>query len=165
MAVGSAAYTAPELLRNEGYGKGADWWALGILIFELLTGGTPFYSDNEAVMFANILKGKYTWPADVLADGDIDKSVQDIVKNLLHEQVGRRLGCRTQGKGTADITGHKWLRSFPWETLACRQLLPPHHPHPLSDCDATYYGDFKEGEGLDNESEMITQPSSFTHKL
>ncbi|RYG64994.1 hypothetical protein EON64_12855, partial [archaeon] len=121
VAVGSAAYTSPELLRNEGYGKGTDWWALGILIFELLTGGTPFYHDNEATMFAYILKGKYTWPEDVMADGDIDESVQDIVKNLLQQQVGRRLGCKAQG--TAEITGHKWLRNFPWETLACRQLL------------------------------------------
>lgn len=60
--VGTTEYLAPEVLKQKGYGKEVDWWSLGVLLFEMLTGCPPFYSKNRQMTFRMILSAELQVP-------------------------------------------------------------------------------------------------------
>jgi len=62
---GTAEYLAPEVLKGQGYGKAVDWWSLGILLYEMLTGLPPFFSENTNLMYKKILFSELTFPQEI----------------------------------------------------------------------------------------------------
>lgn len=74
---GTPEYMAPEIILNRGFGKGADWWALGVLIYEMLAGSSPFYDPVVANVYEHIVDGKVHIPKTFGSD------VQNLVKQLL----------------------------------------------------------------------------------
>lgn len=62
---GTIEYLAPEIILNKGYGKSVDWWALGILLYEMLVGAPPFLDGNSINLYTKILKGKIKFPEDI----------------------------------------------------------------------------------------------------
>lgn len=109
---GTPDYMAPEIMTNIGYGKSADYWALGTIIFEMLTGLPPFFDEGTgggaAATIQNVLNGKYS------TDG-LSEEAADIIGGLLTREVGHRLGCTAAG--AAEVVAHRWFRSVAWDSL------------------------------------------------
>ena len=83
---GTPEYLAPEIIQSKGHGKPVDWWALGILIFEMLAGYPPFYDDNPFGIYEKILAAKVVFPSH------FDENAKDLIKKLLTSDRTKRLG-------------------------------------------------------------------------
>ena len=81
---------APEILDSSGYSFQVDWWALGIIIFEMLTGMPPFFEEDQNKMFDKISKGKLEFPKSV----KMSKNCKDLIQKLLHKDPKKRLGSK-----------------------------------------------------------------------
>ncbi|CAK9300668.1 unnamed protein product [Gordionus sp. m RMFG-2023] len=116
---GTSEYVAPEIILNKGHDFSADFWSLGILIFELLVGRPPFSFYDPMKTYNSILKG--------IEAVDFPKSVSrnaiNIIKKFCRENPAERLGYLK--KGIKDIQKHKWYEGFDWEGLQNRTLRPP----------------------------------------
>ena len=98
---GTPEYVAPEIILDRGHDRAVDYWALGILIFELLVGKTPFRGQNQIKIYQQILGG-----IDVIQmPSKINKSAQGLIKNLCKQLPHERLGY--QRKGILDIKKHR----------------------------------------------------------
>ena len=96
---GTPEYLAPEILQLKGHDKAVDWWALGILIYEMLAGYPPFTDENPFVIYENILAGEIKWPQKV------DGLAKDLVRKLLEQDTAKRLG--NMKMGAEDVKNHK----------------------------------------------------------
>lgn len=74
---GTPEYLAPEIVQNRGHNKGVDFWALGILIYEMLVGRPPFYAKDALLIYEQILEGKIEWSKT------FDFVAKDLIKKLL----------------------------------------------------------------------------------
>jgi len=117
---GTPEYLAPEIIQSKGHGKGADWWALGILIYEMLAGYPPFYDENPFGIYQKILAGKIEFPKH------FDPHAKDLVKKLLTADITQRYGCLKDG--AEDIKRHKWFKPIDWNKCYNRKLKPPFIP-------------------------------------
>jgi len=121
---GTPDYLAPEVINiGQGHGLSVDWWCVGILIYELIAGVSPFYcdgADGEMKMFRKIKSVKYKCPSF------FTKEAQDIVGRLLRKDPAKRLPMR---KGGADnMRNHPWFRKFNWEALRNGEMKAPIRP-------------------------------------
>jgi len=114
---GTPEYLAPEIIQSKGHGKAVDWWALGILIFEMLAGYPPFYDDNPFGIYEKILNGKIHFP------NHFDPNAKDLVKKLLTADRTRRLG--NLKNGVEDVKKHKFFKGVEWNNLYERTILAP----------------------------------------
>merc|ERR1712021_73057 len=122
---GTPEYLAPEIILSKGHGKAVDWWALGILIYEMLAGYPPFYDEDPLGIYQKILEGKVKFP------WHFDRHSKDLCKKLLTADLTKRLG-NLKG-GAEDIKKHKWFNAAnptPWETFITdtKSLQPPIKP-------------------------------------
>mmetsp|Transcript_9464 Transcript_9464/g.25678 ORF Transcript_9464/g.25678 Transcript_9464/m.25678 type:complete len:283 (-) Transcript_9464:161-1009(-) len=117
---GTPEYLAPEIILNKGHGKAVDWWALGILIYEMLVGYPPFYSDDRMQLYQNILAGKIEYPSFV------NRTARDLINRLLTADLTRRIG-NLRG-GAKDVKRHAWFRGIDWDKLNERALPAPIQP-------------------------------------
>jgi len=106
---GTPEYLAPEIILSKGHTKGVDWWAVGVLIFELLAGYPPFYDEEPIYIYQKILEGKIVFP------WHFDKQAKDVIKRLLQPDITKRLGC--MANGVEDIKMHKWFKGLDWKEL------------------------------------------------
>ncbi len=109
--VGTAAYVAPEILKGKGYDKSVDWWALGILIYEMLHGKPPFYDKNIYLMFQKI-KDERIQP---IYSSDISDEAKDLITMLLQKDPQNRLGSSKQD--IADIITHPFFSEIKFRKL------------------------------------------------
>ncbi|KAI8146706.1 camp-dependent protein kinase 9 [Fennellomyces sp. T-0311] len=122
---GTPEYLAPEIIQSKGHGKAVDWWALGILIFEMLAGYPPFFDDNSFGIYEKILAGRVQFPSH------FDTLAKDLLKRLLVGDRTKRLG-NLKG-GPEDIKRHKWFRGVDWIGLldkTVRAPIIPKYRHP-----------------------------------
>jgi len=118
---GTVEYMAPEIVQGRGHDKAADWWSVGILLFEMLTGKPPFVGGNRYKIQQKIVKEKIKLPTFLSSE------VHSLLKGLLHKEAGRRLGS---GPGGSDeIKNHKWFKSINWKRLEARQIQPSFRPN------------------------------------
>ncbi|KAJ6788655.1 hypothetical protein PWT90_04964 [Aphanocladium album] len=118
---GTPDYLAPEVVSNKGYNKSVDWWSLGILIYEMLCGYTPFWDSGSPMrIYENILKGKVKYPAYVNADA------QNLLERLITADLTKRLG-NLYG-GPADVKNHPWFSEVTWDRLARKDIDAPYTP-------------------------------------
>jgi serine/threonine protein kinase len=106
---GTPEYLAPEIIQSDGHGKAADWWACGILCYEMMVGYPPFFDENQYGIYEKILRGHIHWPKDM------DRLSKDIIKAFLNPDRSRRLG-NMEG-GPQDVLDHPWFRGVDWEAL------------------------------------------------
>ena len=141
---GTPEYLAPEIILSKGHDKGADYWAFGVLIYEMLVGYSPFYSHDmdQVGLFKRIVSVKYGFPQGGL--------VQPVAKNLIHRLLQRRqadrLGC--QSRADQDIRDHEWFRIINTQKLLNRQIPPPWIPRLKDPLDATHFDSYAH---LENE--------------
>lgn len=117
---GTPEYIAPEVLLNKGHGKGVDWWTLGILMYEMLSGSPPFMDDDHMEIYHKILEGK------VQFQKFFDRQSKALIKRMLCADLTKRYGCLKNG--AKDIMNHKWFNGFKFEQLLKRELVPPIQP-------------------------------------
>lgn len=126
---GTAEYMAPELLRHQPYGKVVDWWSYGILLFEMLTGRTPFVDRNRRQMFKNIMQAEVIYPSH------ISPVARSLISKLLNRDPARRLGGGPNGG--RDIMAHPFYESIDWDKLLRKEIVPPFVPDVTSVDDIT----------------------------
>ncbi|KAJ1980043.1 cAMP-dependent protein kinase catalytic subunit [Dimargaris verticillata] len=114
---GTPEYLAPEIIQSKGHGKAVDWWALGILIFEMLAGYPPFFDDNPFGIYEKILSGKIAFPSH------FDPSAKDLIRRLLTADRTKRLGNLKDGP--ADIKRHRWFQAVDWDALLTCKVSAP----------------------------------------
>eukprot|EP00898_Chlorokybus_atmophyticus_P005548 jgi/Chlat1/5995/Chrsp4S06191 len=119
---GTPDYLCPEVLQNTGHGKPVDFWAFGVLLFEMLAGYAPFTDSKLMVTYQNILFVKLAFPPG------FDPAAQDLIAKLLVVDTTRRLGC--MAGGVEDIKRHPFFADVNWQAVADRQLFPPYIPPP-----------------------------------
>ncbi|KAI5781144.1 kinase-like domain-containing protein [Geopyxis carbonaria] len=118
---GTPDYLAPEVVSSKGYNKSVDWWSLGILIFEMLCGYTPFWDGGSPMkIYENILKGRVKYPAYIHPDA------QDLLQQLITHDLTKRLGNLLHGSN--DIKQHQWFAEVNWERLARKDIEAPYVP-------------------------------------
>ncbi|XP_021716417.1 serine/threonine-protein kinase D6PKL2-like [Chenopodium quinoa] len=123
--VGTHEYLAPEIVSGEGHGSAVDWWTLGIFIFELFYGTTPFKGSDNEMTLANIVARALEFPKEP----SIPSSAKDLISQLLAKDPTRRLGSVM---GATPIKQHPFFSNVNWALLRC--MKPPYVPPPFSVC-------------------------------
>jgi len=127
---GTPEYLAPELLLNQGYTKTVDWWTLGVLLYEMMTGLPPFYDENTNEMYRKILYEPLVFPEDMGVEA------RSILTGLLTRDPSRRLGVN----GAQDIKNHPFFsRHIDWKKLAAKKIQPPFKPSVASAIDTSNF--------------------------
>ncbi|XP_067644351.1 cAMP-dependent protein kinase catalytic subunit 3 isoform X2 [Eurosta solidaginis] len=133
---GTPEYLAPEIIQSKGHNKAVDWWALGVLIYEMLVGYPPFYDENPFGIYEKILSGKIEWPRHM------DPIAKDLVKKLLTNDRTKRLG--NMKNGADDVKRHRWFKHLNWNDVYNKKLKPPIIPDVQSDGDTSNFDDYAE---------------------
>ncbi|CAH9145270.1 unnamed protein product [Cuscuta epithymum] len=120
--VGTEEYIAPEIITGGGHSSAIDWWALGILLYEMLFGRTPFRGKNRQKTFANILNKDPTFPSRI----QLSLPARQLIQALLNKDPARRLGSNG---GANEIKEHPFFRGINWPLL--RWMSPPLLESPL----------------------------------
>jgi hypothetical protein len=136
---GTPDYLAPEIILNEGHDLAVDYWALGVLIYEMTAGMPPFYADDPMEVYEKILSGHVSIPSH------FSKSLSDIVKKLLKTYQSKRLG-NTKG-GTGAVMKHKWYSGFDWEALLNKKMQVPIKPKVSGNDDASNFDHYSDDDG------------------
>ncbi|XP_021747282.1 probable serine/threonine protein kinase IREH1 [Chenopodium quinoa] len=110
-AVGTPDYLAPEILLGTGHGATADWWSVGVILFELIVGIPPFNAEHPQIIFDNILNRNIPWPR---VPDEMSSEAADLIDKLLTEDPNQRLGA----KGASEVKAHPFFRDINWDTLA-----------------------------------------------
>ncbi|KAI8931293.1 hypothetical protein NX059_011637 [Plenodomus lindquistii] len=118
---GTPEYLAPELLTGAGYTKSVDWWTLGVLLYEMLTGLPPFYDENTNDMYRKILTEPLHFPGPEI----VPPAARDLLTRLLDRNAEKRLGA----KGAAEIKAHYFFHSIDWRKLLERKYEPSFKPN------------------------------------
>ncbi|KAK3522202.1 hypothetical protein QTP70_030033 [Hemibagrus guttatus] len=119
---GTSYYIAPEIIQDCEYDMSVDWWALGVLMYEMMTGCDPFHDDNEETMFESIVNAEPHYPSN------LSKKAVSILKAFLRKNPMDRLGCVvSQGKEKA-IKCHPFFKKINWSRLEQRKITPPFQP-------------------------------------
>ncbi|KAM1318493.1 hypothetical protein EV2_003825 [Malus domestica] len=114
--VGTEEYIAPEIVTGAGHSSAIDWWALGILLYEMLYGRTPFRGKNRQRTFTNILHKDLTFPGSI----PVSLAARQLINALLQRDPDTRLGSNT---GANEIKQHPFFRGFNWPLIRC--MSPP----------------------------------------
>ncbi|KAG5536771.1 hypothetical protein RHGRI_024261 [Rhododendron griersonianum] len=128
---GTTEYMAPEILLSKGHNKDADWWSVGILLFEMLSGKPPFTHTNRKKLQERIINEKVKLPPRLTSEA------HSLLKELLQKDPSKRLGSGP--RGADEIKSHKWFRSINWKKLEARELQPKFKPDVMGkDCTANF---------------------------
>jgi serine/threonine-protein kinase Psk1 len=111
---------APEMLMGNSYAYEVDYWAMGILLFELITGSPPFTGNNNRIICDRILKQKLKLPYYISPDA------KDLLNKLLKKVPSARLGSKPGD--VQKIKNHRFFRKIDWKKLETRELDPPIQP-------------------------------------
>lgn len=125
---GTPEYLAPEIIGGHGHGREVDWWALGILIYEMLVGCPPFYDNSQFGIYEKILVGNIQFPDHV------DATSQDLILKLLNRDRSERLGdAKSPDSYYSSVRYHPWFKGMDWDAILHRTIKAPFyvlHKHP-----------------------------------
>ncbi|RMZ88741.1 hypothetical protein DV736_g4035, partial [Chaetothyriales sp. CBS 134916] len=141
--VGTEEYIAPEVIKGNGHTSAVDWWTLGILIYEMLFGTTPFKGKNRNATFANILRDEVPFP-DPSTSTSVTNLCKSLVRKLLIKDEVKRLGSRA---GASDVKNHPFFKPITWALL--RHMKPPMIPHQGRPIDTLNFRAVKDSGSVD----------------
>ncbi|XP_030369066.1 cAMP-dependent protein kinase catalytic subunit 3 [Scaptodrosophila lebanonensis] len=133
---GTPEYIAPEIIQSKGHNRAVDWWALGVLIYEMLVGYPPFYDEQPFGIYEKILSGKIEW------ERHMDPIAKDLIKKLLVNDRTKRLG--NMKNGADDVKRHRWFKHLNWNDVYNKKLKPPILPDVHHDGDTKNFDDYPE---------------------
>ena len=136
--VGTPDYIAPEVIRQKGYGQEIDWWSLGVIMFEMMIGYPPFFSESSTETCKKILDWKNT--LNIRPEANISKEAEDILRKLISDPE-TRLGVN----GADEIKMHPFFRGINWNHIK-ETLVPPFIPELKNNYDTKYFDEFEEDE-------------------
>lgn len=160
---GTTEYLAPEVLLDEkGYGKHVDFWSLGVLLFEMCCGWSPFYAEQTQEMYRLICYGKIRFPKHVIGDDG-----KQFVKGLLNRNPQNRLGAK---RGAAELKEHPFFQNIDWDLLYKKQITPPFKPivdsdESVANFDPEFTNSSLADAGIDipAEDEFVPQPGKHSY--
>nr|ACO52468.1 neochrome [Diplazium dilatatum] len=118
--VGTEEYIAPEIISGHPHSSAVDWWALGILLYEMLYGHTPFCGRNRHKTFINVLNDELTFPTSI----PVSLAGRQLIAGLLQRDPARRLGAF---RGASDVKKHPFFQGIDWPLIRWRN--PPNNLH------------------------------------
>ncbi|XP_043273775.1 protein kinase C [Venturia canescens] len=130
---GTPDYIAPEILQELEYGASVDWWALGVLMYEMMAGQPPFEADNEDDLFESILHDDVVYPVWLAPEA------VSILRGFMTKNPARRLGCVNENGGEEAIKAHPFFQMMDWKALEARKLKPPFRPRINNEKDTTNF--------------------------
>ncbi len=136
--VGTPDYIAPEVIRQKGYGQEIDWWSLGVIMFEMMIGYPPFFSESSTETCKKILDWKNT--LNIRPEANISKEAEDILRKLITDPENR-LGVN----GAEEIKSHPFFKGIDWNHIK-ETLIPPFIPDLKNNYDTKYFDEFEEDE-------------------
>ncbi|KAL4802323.1 kinase-like domain-containing protein [Aspergillus unguis] len=154
--VGTEEYIAPEVIKGCGHTSAVDWWTLGILIYEMLYGTTPFKGKNRNATFGNILRDEVPFPEQGNSQ-QTSNMCKSLIRKLLIKDETKRLGARA---GASDVKTHPFFRQTQWALI--RHMKPPMIPHQSRGNETVNFRNVKESASVDigekNPSKMKGVP-------
>ncbi|KAJ0790486.1 putative protein kinase AGC-RSK-2 family [Helianthus annuus] len=120
--VGTHEYLAPEIIKNEGHGSAVDWWTLGIFLYELLFGKTPFKGSGNRATLMNVVGQPLRFPESPV----VSFSARDLIRGLLVKEPQHRLAYK---RGATEIKQHPFFEGVNWALIRCAS--PPEIPRPV----------------------------------
>lgn len=119
---GTMEYMSPEMIASKKYGFSTDWWSLGVFIYEMAFGRTPFheYRLDETKLFGRILRAKFDLPKS------FSVNLRNLLSRLLVVDISQRFGCTR--KDLQDLKTHKWFRELNWRDVELQNAKPPLKP-------------------------------------
>ncbi|KAL4427052.1 hypothetical protein ABPG74_001007 [Tetrahymena malaccensis] len=148
--VGTPDYLSPEIINQKGHSRTADYWAFGILIYEMVIGIPPFFNNNQNVMFQQISEKDVKFPTST----PLSKECMDIILRLLKKDPNERLGSVN---GTKDIKEHPWFAKINFDDILNKKVPAPFVPQLKNDTDVSY---FDEEFISENPIDSFVQPSN-----
>nr|CAB3462674.1 unnamed protein product [Digitaria exilis] len=115
-AVGTPDYLAPEILLGMTHGPTADWWSVGVILFELLVGIPPFNAEHPQIIFDNIMNREIPWPH---VPEEMSLEAYDLIDKLLMENPVQRLGAT----GAGEVKAHPFFKDINWDMLARQKVV------------------------------------------
>ncbi|GAB5372560.1 hypothetical protein AAMO2058_001676100 [Amorphochlora amoebiformis] len=150
---GTVDYMAPEVITKSGHGQGVDWWALGVVLYEMSVGRMPFNGANRKATQHAICNHKLKFPKY------FDFEMRMLLKGLLNRNVKKRLGC---GKGgPKDIKAHEIFESIDWTVVEKKGLTPPFIPEIKNPTDVSNFDpEFTREPVVDSDGEHAEDPNN-----
>eukprot|EP00918_Siedleckia_nematoides_P082438 GHVU01180654.1.p1 GENE.GHVU01180654.1~~GHVU01180654.1.p1 ORF type:complete len:351 (+),score=56.69 GHVU01180654.1:117-1169(+) len=133
---GTPEYLAPEIILSKGYNKAVDWWALGVLVYEMAAGYPPFFADQPIQIYEKIVSGKVRFPSHFSSD------LKDLLRNLLQVDLTKRYG--NLKNGVNDIKNHKWFSTTDWIAIYQKKVEAPFIPKCKGPGDPSNFDDYEE---------------------
>lgn len=154
-AVGTPDYISPEVLQSQGgegvYGRECDWWSVGVFLYEMLVGDTPFYADSLVGTYSKIMDHKNSLRFD--PELEISTEAKSLISGFLTDRMSR-LGR----EGVAEIKIHPFFQNDQWTFENLRDCAPPVVPELSGDADTRNFDDIERDESPD---ENFPTPKAF----
>lgn len=149
---GTIEYMAPEILTRTGHGKAVDWWSLGALMYDMLTGAPPFTGENRKKTIDKVLKAKLSLPPY------LTNEARGLIKRLLRKHPHERLGGGKDDAGP--VKAHAFFRHIDWNDLLHRRVEPPFKPSLTNDEDVSQFDTkFTKQTPVDSPDENVLSES------
>jgi len=129
--VGTAEYLSPEMLAKRGHGYAVDYWSLGMVLYEMLTGLPPWYCEDKRKGMTGITTEIVTFP-----ENEVGSSARAIIQSLLEKNPRHRLGSK---QGFTELERHPYFRAINFSKLAQKKIKPPFIPSIGTSTDTKYF--------------------------
>ncbi|XP_059091826.1 cAMP-dependent protein kinase catalytic subunit 3-like isoform X2 [Tigriopus californicus] len=133
---GTPEYLAPEIILSKGYNKAVDWWALGVLMYEMAAGYPPFFADQPIQIYEKIVSGRVRFPSHFSSE------LRDLLRYLLQVDLTKRYG--NLKNGVNDIKIHKWFTATDWIAIYQKKNEAPFIPKCKHEGDTSNFDDYEE---------------------
>ena len=154
---GTPQYLAPEVLKNKdiGYDKSVDWWSLGCLFYEMLTGFLPFYIPRNNNIDLRVFEQEVKFPPN------LNPLAVDFIKELLNLEPNKRLGSGEDGINK--IKNHAYFKDINWDNYYNKEIKPPFIPQLDDEVDLKYFDKmFTEEPVNSNRSTIHSRPREYS---
>ncbi|KAH8384250.1 hypothetical protein KR200_009497 [Drosophila serrata] len=141
---GTPEYLPPEIIQSKPYGSSVDWWAFGVLVYELVAGNTPFspFNRDVMIMYSKICEAAYKIPTT------FSSQLRHLIDHLLQVDLSKRLG--NSNEGSSDVKNHAWFQSVEWYAILNQEVPAPFVPSVTGDEDLSNFESYNVRQRLNS---------------